>query len=231
MGYKILRYITKEDTESIEYRIEKRKFHVRIKYIDILDHDFIKEYGHVISDLEEDTISNLNFKVKCAYSVLQLATILSKGLSFYLINESEEHEMYNLIREYIKYWTDKARNNIYIRNVPLDKLNALSELATLLYKLRDRRKDPKYNDEIEIRKQFGEFDSPFPSLNEIIKLKPDAFNKNNKSNILIPNTNKKEIKKDEIIPHLNDIEILDNIFKERKDWEMKINKQRRQEIR
>ena len=56
MAYKILRYITKEEQESIEYRIEKRKFHVRIKYIDTLDHEFIKEYGHVVSDLEEDTI-------------------------------------------------------------------------------------------------------------------------------------------------------------------------------
>lgn len=223
MAYKILRYITKEELESIEYRIEKRKFHVRIKYIDTLDHEFIKEYGHVVSDLEEDTISSLNYKVSCAYSVLQLATILKQGFSFYLTGESEEHEMYNLIREYIKYWAEKANSNLYLKNIPFDKLNALSELATMLYKLRDRRKDYKYNDEIEIRKQFGYFDSPVPPLNEMIRLKPNVNSKN--TNILTPIENKKE-KKEEVVPHLNDIEILDNIFKERKDWELKL-KQRR----
>ena len=226
MGYKILRYITKEEHDSIEYRIENRKFHVRIKYIDTLDHEFIKEYGHVTNDLEEDTISNLNLKVKCAYSVLQLATILNKGLAFYLINESEEHEMYNLIREYIRYWTDKANNNLFIKNIPFDKLNALSDLGTMLYKIRDRRKDYKYNSEVEIRKQFGQFDSTIPSLNEILKLKPNAFSSSKNSNILTPIENKVESKKEEFIPHLNDIEILDSIFKERKDWELKLKQKR-----
>ena len=213
MGYKILRYIKKEEIDSIEYRIEKRLFHVKIKYIDTLDHEFIRNYGHIVSDLEEDTINNLESKVTCAYSVLQLATILKKGLSFYLISSSEEHEMYNLIREYISYWAEKARTTYGLPNIPHDKLMALSELATIIYKLRDRRKDYKYNDEVVIRAKFGTFDSQLPHLNEMIKIKNNQSEYNNVLNI-------KEKPKEEYIPHLNDIELLDNIFKDRKNWEL-----------
>ena len=187
-------YIPDEVLRSNTYQLFHRTFLVRMAYIDLIDVEEIREYGYVSSGDSEDDACNANEKITAGFTIPKLLEFFRNKVPFYLSNQAEEHIMYQLIATHIHQWREYAESSYNMKKVPYDDLKDLSEMATLLYRNRDRSKDLTVISDIEtIRRKFD-------TINGMIGI----------DDLLIS-----DVKKEEPVdnpPHLVETSLLDSIF-------------------
>lgn len=139
------RYLTRDEMNSSVYRLFNTPFVVRVAYIDLIDIGEIQRYGMITSGDEHDDRCNAHEKVTVALKIPKLLELFRKQIPFYLVDSSHEHLMYTIIHEHLIEWREYVEEcrgiNHLLGKVPYKDLRDLSEMATVIYKVRDRNND------------------------------------------------------------------------------------------
>lgn len=208
LGYPLVKLHSPQELDSNLYRLFHQTFDVLVMYIDLLDTEEIRVFGHVSTgDDEEDTL-NANRKIRCAFTIPKLLEFYRDHIPFYLPNDSEEHEMYDIITTHIREWTNYAQRSGNLKAVPYDDLIDLSSLATALFSARDRERDGF--DDVMITQDFGKvINKDLPDFGDVLKALQGYRDKSKQG------THEVEAEK---VPHLEDIALLRQIFTRNKKF-------------
>lgn len=195
-----VRYITKEEMNTNVYKLMNTVFMVRMAYIDVVSHQEIKQYGLVSSGDPDDDRCNAFEKIKVGLKIPQMLEHYRNQVPFYLINETDEHMIYEIIYQHIYDWAEFAKSSrgmsANLARVPYQDLKDLSQLADHIYKVRDREKDVK-----TITRELDWF--VLGNIDEMNSVYGDMA------------VQVKEETKEEVSPHLEAMQTLDQYFNRR----------------
>lgn len=187
-------YYRNQDLSTNLHQLFNRAFMVKMAYIDLLGTEEIQRYGYVSSGDPEDDRCNANEKIVVGMTIPKLLEFFRNKVPFYLVNISEEHVMYNIIATHLKQWREWSETSFNMKRIPYQDLVDLSEMAKLVYRARDRSKDQIIEDEMsKLNAQFGDIEGMISVQDLLVK----------------PERKKKER---EVIPHLQDASVLNDVF-------------------
>lgn len=110
-----------------------RKYIVKIKTIDNLDPEYIREYGRPTTNNPEYDKMLMNELVHVAKTIAEMVVMFKKGVVIRIQTPQECAEIYEVIHEYLQLWQARIQNSINVGVAPMEDLIDMDAFAAKIH--------------------------------------------------------------------------------------------------
>lgn len=136
---KPLNFVNVKEMQTNIWKLEHMVFPVKVRYIDVLNHGELKVYGMVSSGDEYEDRCNALETVTINATIPKMLEMYRKHIVFYLTDKTDDETIYSIIHQHLYDWNQYAQqqhNFLVKKEIPMNDLRDLSDLATIIYSQR-----------------------------------------------------------------------------------------------
>lgn len=123
------------DKKTPAYKIFHYLYRVYIPQHHLYTREYIEQFGIPSSGDSGVDRELANSKVLTRQTIAQMAELYNDGATMSLEDPSKSVEIYEVLKEHLRNWEAKVRNNVFEIDIPMDDLRKLDELAGEIFKV------------------------------------------------------------------------------------------------
>ena len=123
-----------EDKRDTAWYIFNKLYHCKLRLIDTMSVDYIKEFGMMSSgdsDLDRESANTL---IDRMLTIAQMAEFFNKGVTIRVLKDADCVSIYNAITDHLIAWKEQMNRIFNPSSAPIDDLKLLDKFAESVYK-------------------------------------------------------------------------------------------------
>lgn len=143
------------DKQTAAWKIFHKRFHCRVKYVDMLSDKHINWYG--MPSIGDPGIDGMmaNQLIDRMLTINEMVEFFRSGVVIRLVKPANSKVIYELIKEHLNNWKVHLETNYSTREPPLDDLMLMDDFVRIIHKHAERHFTKEYLDSPFFKRASG----------------------------------------------------------------------------